>query len=434
MRTQFSSAQLAGPALAEVERNLRACMHCGICTATCPTYVLLGDERDGPRGRIVMMQKMLEEGGAPSPETVLHVDRCLSCLSCRTACPSGVDYARLVDTARIHIETHFDRPLGERVLRWFIAEVMSRPLAVRALLSLAHLFAPIARAMPGRLGAMARKGTRLSSPARSRLADPAASFDGETIVLTGCVQAAVAPAIDDAVIRLLGRRKQRAYGVAGCCGALALHLGRKDEAIALAKQRIEECERVSPDGPITISATGCAVHMKDYAHIFQDDPAWQARAAAFAGRVQDTSRLLGDVRAEAPLRLRVAFHSACSAQNGLKLKDQVEKTLKRVGFEVLAIPEAHLCCGSAGSYSLLQPGISEALRARKLDNIRSLTPDLIATGNIGCLVQLSGADAPPVVHYAELLDWAEGGPAPAILEETIVRRGRAALPKRMPAD
>src|SRR5215472_626086 len=215
MRTHFSASQLTDPHLAAVEENLRACVHCGICTATCPTYVLLGDERDGPRGRIVMMQKMLEEDGVPSPETVLHVDRCLSCLACRTACPSSVDYARLVDTARAHIETHYKRSLGDRLLRWFIAHAMTRPNHIRFGLALSRFFSPLARAMPGRLGAIARLGGALPRPERDRLATRPSRSSRRIALLPGCVQSAVAPAIDDALIRVLARRGIAAVPLAG---------------------------------------------------------------------------------------------------------------------------------------------------------------------------------------------------------------------------
>jgi glycolate oxidase iron-sulfur subunit len=431
MRTAFSAMQLSDPHLADAEANLRACMHCGICTATCPTYVLLGDERDGPRGRIVMMQAMLEQGGAPSAETVLHVDRCLSCLACTTACPSGVNYSRLVDLSRSHIETHFSRPLHERLLRWAIAGTMSRPARIRVGLALARLFAPIATRLPGRIGAMARKAENLQT--RSRPVVPPRVVRGAQSValLPGCVQAAVAPEIDQALSRVLARRgfAPTVLEGAGCCGALAHHLGRSAEAKVWAKRAIEAFERAArktDPAAVTISATGCAAHLADYAHLFQDDPGWKARAEAFAAKVVDPSRLVEPRKGWPPRRLRVAFHSACSAQNGLKLKGEAELLLREAGFEVLGVPEGHLCCGSAGSYSLLQPKIAGELRARKLANIESVAPDIVATGNIGCLVHLMGPDAPPAVHYAELLDWVEGGVKPqALLRREVDARAGA---------
>jgi len=425
MRTQFTAAQLDDPHVAVAEKNLRACMHCGICTATCPTYVLLGDERDGPRGRIVMMQKMLEEGGAPSPETVLHVDRCLSCLACRTACPSSVDYARLVDLSRAHIEENFRRPPRERLLRWAIAEIMSKPSRVRFALRLARWFAPVAALLPGRAGVMGRKGASLRSGVRENQRAFAATASRTMAVLEGCVQAAAAPEIDQALGRTMSRRGCRTVMVEGCCGSLAHHLGRTAKARRQAEQVIAAFERASRDSgvdTIVASATGCVAHLKDYPHLFQDDRDWRSRAERFAGRVRDISDLSWGAQRSGPRRLRVAFHSACSAQNGLHLAGQVEALLVGAGFDVMPVPEGHLCCGSAGSYSLLQPEISGALRARKLSNIRSTAPDVVATGNIGCLLHLSGPDAPPVVHYVELLDWAEGGDTPHALKRTVERR------------
>jgi glycolate oxidase iron-sulfur subunit len=415
MRTQFSPAQLAEPQIAEAEKSLRACMHCGICTATCPTYVLLGDERDGPRGRIVMMQDMLERDAVPSAETVLHIDRCLSCLACRTACPSSVDYATLVDLAREHIATHYKRPFGERLLRFFIAHVMPRPNHLRGTLALARWFAPLARLIPGRLGAMARTGANLPHMAPNGIKPKVADGARQIAVLPGCVQSAVAPQIDEALARVVARRGAEAVLLANnCCGALAFHLGRTKEARAQAKRVIASFEKSGAE-TVTISATGCGAHMKTYPDLFRGDAKWEARAKMFAAKFRDASETITPRESWPPRRLRVAYHSACSAENGLRLKGEPQELLRRAGFEVVAIPEGHLCCGSAGSYSLLQPEISAALRTRKLGNIAAVRPDVIATGNIGCLIQLTGPDTPPVVHYAELLDWVEGGAKPQAL-------------------
>jgi glycolate oxidase iron-sulfur subunit len=415
MRTHFSLQQLADPNIAEAERNLRACVHCGICTATCPTYVLLGDERDSPRGRIVMMQAMLEEGGPPSLETVRHIDRCLSCLGCSTACPSGVDYARLVDTARAHIQTHYRRPFGDWAMRWLIANVLTRPAPTRFGLGLARLFSPIARLLPGRLGVMARMGAAAEVRPETRTAIVLPSAARRIALMPGCVQAATAPQIDAAVTRVLARRGLAAVPLAGagCCGALVHHLGQSDAAKAWAKRAIEAFERAGGADAfdaILISATGCTSHLADYAHMFRDEPRWAKRAQVFAAKVKDFSMIVEPRPAKAPEQMRVAYHVACSLRHGLKLSGQGEALLAAAGYEVVPIPEGHLCCGAAGSYSILEPEISAALRKRKLANAKSTRPDVIASGNIGCLMQLSGADAPPAVHLAELIDWAEGGP------------------------
>jgi glycolate oxidase iron-sulfur subunit len=417
MRTAFRLEQLTDPSLAEAERTLRACVHCGICTASCPTYVLLGDERDSPRGRIVMMQQMLEEDAAPSPETVLHLDRCLSCLGCRTACPSGVDYARLIDLSRAHIETRYRRPLADRLMRWMVATVLPRPGLTKAALALARGFAPLSRLLPGRLQAMASAGSSIrTDDCRVQIVD--AGANARRIALPrGCVQRAIAPEIDEAAARVLARRGIALVPLesAGCCGALSHHLGREAEAKAWAKRAIEAFERAggSFDG-VLITATGCAAHIEDYPHLFLGDPQWQARARSFAAAVQTFSELAEPRAPESPRRLRVALHLPCSLQHGLRRPDGT-KLLAAAGYEVLAIPEGHLCCGSAGSYSLLQPEIAQALRARKLANIQTVGPDVVATSNIGCLQHLSSPDAPPIVHIAELIDWAEGGPQPRAL-------------------
>jgi len=416
MRTHFTQAQLCDPHLAQVEHNLRACVHCGICTATCPTYVLTGDERDGPRGRIVMMQAMLEQGGAPSPETVHHIDRCLSCLGCKTACPSSVDYARLVDTARAHIETHYRRPLGERMLRIFVAKVTTHPARLRAGLALARVFAPLARRMPGRLGHLARMGASVK-PSRTRSEVAPTDAAARVALMPGCAQAALAPQIDAAAARVLARRGIAAVALegAGCCGALDFHLGREKAAKAWAKRAIEAFERESAKQPfaaVLITATGCAAHLKDYANLFVDEPEWAARAARFAAKVRDFSEVAQPMAASPPRRLRVAYHAACSLQHGMKIAGTGEALIAAAGHDVLAVPEGHLCCGAAGSYAILQPTLSGQLRARKMSNIAGLAADAVAGGNIGCITHLSGPDSPPILHLAELLDWSEGGPKP----------------------
>ncbi|MEJ1969375.1 MAG: glycolate oxidase subunit GlcF [Rhizomicrobium sp.] len=422
MRTAFTPTQLTDPHLVDAEKNLRACVHCGICTATCPTYVLLGDERDGPRGRIVLMQNMLQKGGAPDAETVKHVDRCLSCLACRTACPSSVDYARLVDEARSHIQTHYRRPLGDKLLRWLLATVMPRPSLTRAGLFLARLAGPLTALLPGRLRVLAQMGAAMplhgpASPPRAILANAR-----RIALMPGCVQAAIAPDIDAAVARVLARRGIELVPLegAGCCGALLHHLGRSEDAKNWARRAIEAFEHAgSGVEGVLITATGCSSHLKDLSHLFLDDPNWLGRARAFAAASRDFLDLAAPGPALAPRHLRVAWHAACSLQNGLKLAGKAEALLDAAGFEVAGIPEGHLCCGSAGSYAILQPQIAGALRSRKLGNIAATEADIVATGNIGCLSHLSGADAPPVVHLAELIDWTEGGPVPVALAARV---------------
>jgi glycolate oxidase iron-sulfur subunit len=420
MRTNFTPTQLTNPHVVEAEKNLRVCVHCGICTATCPTYVLLGDERDGPRGRIVMIQNMLEAGIAPSAETVLHVDRCLSCLACRTACPSGVDYARLIDEARVHIQTTYRRPFGDKMLRWFIATLMTRPTLVRAGLFAARLAAPFAFLLPGRLALMTAMGAHAKLQPAAILQRSILPNAKRIALMPGCVQPALAPQIDQAAARCLARRGFELVPLegAGCCGSLVQHLGRSEDAKRWARRAIEAFEHAG--GPqafdgILITATGCSAHLKDLQNLFLDEPSWLPRARAFAQAARDFLDLASSSQGAAPRRLRVAWQAPCSLQNGLRLSANGEALLAAAGFDVQTIPEGHLCCGSAGSYSILQPEISGRLRARKLGNIATLHADVIATANIGCLNHLAGSDAPPVVHLAELLDWAEGGPEPLAL-------------------
>jgi glycolate oxidase iron-sulfur subunit len=434
MRTHFTPEQAADPQLGPAVGAVRACVHCGICTATCPTYVLLGDERDSPRGRIVLMKDMLEKGGAPSKEAVHHIDRCLSCLNCKTACPSGVDYRRLVDQARAHIEEHYHRPAGERLLRWSIAKVMTRPALVRLGLGLARITGPLAKLLPGRWGAMARMGAAAHPHGCVPHDFPVpASVTQRIAIMPGCVQAALAPQIDAAVGRVLARRGIQLVPLpgAGCCGALPHHMGREAEARAWAKRAIIAFEQGQFDG-VLITATGCSAQLKDYAHLFAGDAEWEHRAAKFAACARDFAELCTPLPARPPRDLRVAYHPACSLQNSLKLGGVGEELLAAAGFIVTPFLEPHICCGSAGTYSILQPELSGQLRARKLGNILAAAPDVIVSGNIGCLQHLAAGpetEGPgltqPILHLAELLDWAEGGPVPAGLGRLELPPGRS---------
>jgi len=415
MKYNFTPEQLADPQVGPAAAAVRSCVHCGICTATCPTYVVLGDERDSPRGRIVLMKDMLEKGGAPTAEQVYHIDRCLSCLNCKTACPSSVNYQRLVDEARAHIQNHYQRPLADRLLRWGLATVMTRPKLVRIGLLLARIGAPIARLLPGRLGAMAKIGlmARPQGPEPTHFPKPA-TVKQRIAIMPGCVQGALAPQIDAAVGRVLARRGIELVALegAGCCGSLPHHMGRDADARAWAKKAIAAFEHGQYDG-VLITATGCSAALKDYAHLFAGDPVWQPRAAKFAAAARDFAELCTPLEATPPRALRVAYHPACTLQNSLKLNGVGETLLAAAGFTVTPFLESHLCCGSAGTYSILQPDLSSQLRARKLGNIAAAEPDVLVSGNIGCLQHLAGGEGleQPILHIAELLDWAEGGGA-----------------------
>lgn len=432
MQTSFTLAQLADPGIAASNDILRKCVHCGFCTATCPTYVLLGDERDSPRGRIYLIKQMLEGGEAATEETVRHVDRCLSCLSCMTTCPSSVHYMHLVDHARAHIEATYRRPLAERLLRRLLARVLPDPKLFRLSLRLAQIGRPFRFLLPGRLkGMVAMAPKRLP---RASAADRPQVFRAEgerrmrVALLTGCAQKVLDPEINAATIRLLTRHGCEVVVAegSGCCGALTHHMGQEHDALAKAKANIAAWHREHENGgldAVVINASGCGTTVKDYGFMLRSEPLWAARAATIAGLAKDVTevmQVLGLKTSGAAPALTVAYHSACSLQHGQKITALPKQLLAQAGFTVKDVPEAHLCCGSAGTYNLLQPELATQLRDRKAGNIAATGADMVAAGNIGCLVQIAGGleaggKPIPVLHTVELLDWATGGPKPATL-------------------
>ncbi|MEY4982517.1 MAG: glycolate oxidase subunit GlcF [Pseudomonadota bacterium] len=426
MQTNFTEAQLAIPALKRSNEILRACVHCGFCTATCPTYQVLGDELDSPRGRIYLIKEMLESGRPADERTVKHIDRCLSCLACMTTCPSGVHYMHLVDHARAHIEATYKRPLTDRMLRWVLARILPYPMRFRVALLLAKVGRPFARLIPdARVQAMLDMVPARIPPV-SRNDDPqtfapAAPRKMRVALMTGCAQKALNTDINDATIRLLTRLGCEVVipqGM-GCCGALTHHMGREGESHAAAAANIRafmaEVRGVGLDA-IVINTSGCGTTVKDYGHMFRTD-SLAADAGTVAGLACDISELLARIGLPegAPKGLRVAYHAACSLQHGQQVKTAPKDLLKRAGFTVVEPADSHLCCGSAGTYNLLQPEISRELKARKVATLEAKAPDIIAAGNIGCMMQIGSGTAVPVVHTVELLDWATGGPKPAAL-------------------
>jgi glycolate oxidase iron-sulfur subunit len=427
MQTHFNADQLADPHIAGLEKILRSCVHCGFCTATCPTYVVGRDERDSPRGRIYLIKELLETGRAPTAHDVEPLDHCLSCLSCMTTCPSGVDYRRLIDHARVEVETRYARDPFDRLLRALLVRLLPYPGRFRLSIGLAWLgrpFLPILARLPvvgERLEAMLRLApARL--PARvatKREYKASATKRRRVALLTGCAQSVLAPDINAATIRVLNRT-----GVdvvlpkgEGCCGSLAHHMGYEDRALALARADIDAWMReIEGEGldAIVVTASGCGATIKDYGAMFVDDAAYAGKAARAATLAKDVSEYLLelDLAFPAPRSETVAYHPACSLQHGQKILEAPKTLLKRAGYEVRVPVESHLCCGSAGVYNLLQPRIASELRDRKARNIARLKADVIATGNIGCMTQIGAATATPVVHLVELLDWAQGGPAP----------------------
>jgi len=434
VQTDFTPEQLRDPDIAASEKILRACVHCGFCTATCPTYVLRGDELDSPRGRIYLIKHMLEQGGRVPRETVTHIDRCLSCLACMTTCPSGVNYMHLVDHGRRHIEEHYRRPLFERGLRRLLGTVLTQPARFRAALRLAWLGRPFAPLLPSRLRAMLTLAPRYL-PAASRGDRPQVfPARGErrlrVALLPGCAQQVLTPAINEATVRLLTRHGCEVVVAAGsgCCGSLVHHLGQEASALAFARANIDAWEReIAGDGldAIVSNASGCGTTLKDYGFMLRSDPPYAEKAARVSALARDVSEvvaLLGLAPGIDAVRgMRVAYHSACSLQHGQRLHREPKALLAAVGFETVDVPEAHLCCGSAGTYNLLQPDLAGALRERKLANIALTGAQIVAAGNVGCITQLAHGAPMPVLHPVELLDWATGGPSPAVLS-TSARR------------
>ena len=428
MQTTFTADQLSQPRIAVADTILRKCVHCGFCTATCPTYVLLGDELDSPRGRIYLIKNMLEEGAAATAETVKHLDRCLSCLSCMTTCPSGVHYMHLIDEARAHVEETYRRPLFERLLRGVLAYTMPRPTLFRLALIGARL------ALPLRPVAQSFGASRISAllslvpkrmPAPERFGQPGTypalgPKKGRVALLMGCVQSVLDPGINAATIRLLTRLGYEVVvsGEEACCGSLTHHMGLEHDALARARRSVDQWTKADVDA-VVITASGCGTTIKDYGHMLRLDPAYAGKAAAIAAKAKDVTEFLGGLDLPASdKKMRLAYHSACSMQHGQKIKTQPLQLLRRAGFEVMEVPEGHLCCGSAGTYNILQPEIATRLRDRKVANIESLKPQAIATGNIGCITQIGTGTAIPILHTIELLDWAYGGPEPRALGST----------------
>ncbi|HKX09441.1 MAG TPA: glycolate oxidase subunit GlcF [Stellaceae bacterium] len=422
MQTQFSLAQLADPDVKDADAILRACVHCGFCTATCPTYVLLGDELDGPRGRIYLIKEMLERGRPATSTVVKHIDRCLSCLACMTTCPSGVNYMHLVDHGRRHIARTYRRPWSDRWIRRALTTVLPRPNLFRWALVAARLAQSVEALLPARMRAMlklAPSAARRSAAIVPQVFPAAAPRRLRVALLAGCVQQVIDASINQATLRLLRRHGAEvvvAEGV-GCCGALGHHLGEDvlDRVRANVDAWTAELERGLD--AIVVNASGCGTMVKDYGFLLRGDPVYAAKAAHVSALAKDVSEVaeqlgLSGALADAP---RVAYHSACSLQHGQKIHGLPKQLLQKAGFDVVDVPEGHLCCGSAGTYNLLQPELAGALRERKLRNIASVKPAIVAAGNIGCITQLAAPGGLPVVHTVELLDWATGGPKPTAL-------------------
>lgn len=445
MQTSFTADQLARPEISEAAGILKDCVHYGFCTAVCPTYVLTRDEKEAPRGRIDLIREMLESDAPPDPQTVGHIDSCLSCNSCMTTCAARVDYLHLADIARAHIEARFRRPLADRLLRGMIARTLPDPGRFRRAARMARLAAPMRALMPGRLRVlvdMAREAPPAAEPPVEARTYPAEGVrQGRVALLAGCVQQAMAPRLTRTAIRLLTR-----HGVevvvparADCCGALTLHMGKMDAARASAGATLAALDReIAGDGldAVLVTASGCGTTVKEYGHLFQSDPDRRDAAARVTKIARDISEYAAGLElefGETAIPLRVAYHDACSLQHAQKVTEPPRQLLRDAGFVVHDVPERHFCCGSAGTYNLLQPDMAGQLGRRKAGHIESTGADAFAAGNLGCMVQIGRYTALPALHTIELVDWATGGPLPDALmgvklPEPVTRKVEAATP------
>ena len=427
MQTQFSLAALANPDMAQSEKILRSCVHCGFCLATCPTYLLTANELDSPRGRIYLIKDMLEKNASADTRVTYHIDRCLSCLSCMTTCPSGVDYMHLIDHAREFIEETASRSISQRFKRDLLCYVLPRPKIFRLVLRLARFIMPFHTYLPKNIRSFfAPLPKKMPEPS---LVDRPQTFPAQGLrrmrvaLLSGCVQTVLDPKINEATIRVLTRFGAEVVIVEGigCCGAVTHHLGKVDYSRQLAKNNIKAWIReidISGLDYIVVNASGCGTTIKDYKFLFRDDPEMREGAAEVSERAVDICEIINKLdyeKSQEVPKLRVAYHSACSSQHGQKITHEPYVLLQRAGFEVMAVPEGHICCGSAGTYNLLQPELSEQLLQRKLANINSLDPHIIAAGNFGCIMHIGNKSQVPIAHIIELLDWASGGPKPQSL-------------------
>jgi glycolate oxidase iron-sulfur subunit len=386
MQTNFTAAQLRDPRIAEANAILQTCVHYGFCTNTCPTYVLTRDENESPRGRIDLIRAMLEKGGSPEPDTVRHLDNCLSCLSCMMTCAVKVDYVHLIDRARAHIERNFRRPLAERMMRALLARVLPHPHVFSAAIALGRLARPLRPLLPRRCQTMLDMIPSRVAP--DVLASQVFRAEGEVrkrvALLAGCAQQVLSGDINAATIRLLQRHGCEVVIAAGsgCCGSLNLHMGREEEARAFARQNIRAWEKVRERGldALIINASGCGTTVNDYGHLFTREPSIARPAAEIAALARDVSEFLWAIGLCKPSTrvpaYRVAYHDPCSMQHVQKVIEQPRGLLRAVGFEIVDVPERYFCCGSAGTYNLLQPEMAKALGDRKAAHIRATDPDM----------------------------------------------------------
>jgi len=433
METHFSKQQLKDKDNRSSEKILRKCVHCGFCNTTCPTYDLLRDELDGPRGRIYLIKDMIENNKPANEKIVKHIDRCLSCYSCMTTCPSGVNYMHLIDHGRMHIEKTYKRPFSDRFFRNLLSKIVPYPLRFKVIGKLTLFIKPISFIFPKKLKEMI-KLMPLNFPKKTipkmkvYLTEKRKKPVARVALLTGCVQQVISPQINEATIRLLNRHNIEVVvpKSIGCCGSLDYHLGKYDLAKETFKKNIliwhDEYLKNGLDAIIS-NTSGCGTTLKDYGFIFRWDDELKKKAKKISELTKDISEYLDEnvklnfiKNKENSKGFKIAYHSACSMQHGQKIHDIPINLIKKTGNKVHDIPEGHFCCGSAGTYNLLQSDIAKSLLKNKINNINKINPEFITTGNIGCITQISNGTKIPILHTVELIDWYTGGPKPKILK------------------
>jgi len=430
MQSNFSKNQLSDADNVSSDKIFKKCVHCGMCNATCPTHQIFGDELDGPRGRIYLIKDMLENEKKPTSKVVKHIDRCLSCYSCMTTCPAGVNYMHIIDHGKKYIEKNYERPFFDRAIRKFLSVVLPNTKYFRLVSLLVKLSKPVRFLFPSKIKDMMSLMPP-SFPKKTIKQKEIYKVSGKKIVsrvalLTGCVQKEISPQINEATIRLLNR-----HGVEvvvpkkiRCCGSLNHHLGKEDDAHQDFRNNIniwyDEHLKGNLDA-ILSNTSGCGTTMKDYGFIFKDDKIMRKKAKIISQLTKDVTEYLNEnLKLNFKLKdkkYKIAYHSACSMQHGQKVHNQPIELLSKTRNEVMEIPEGHICCGSAGTYNILQSKIAKQLLRKKVKNIESLEPDFISTGNIGCITQIANGTKTPILHTIEILDWYTGGPKPKILQK-----------------
>ena len=430
MKTSYSKEQLNDPMIARSEAIIRKCVHCGLCTATCPSYIILGDERASPRGRITLINRMLEKDEKPSKSTVHFLDNCLTCLSCMTTCPSDIDFVHLIDMARARINKGAKRKLSHKITRRLLANLLPHPGRMKTAMTIGRLsrrFTPAFEklgltSLVGLFDALPQR--RVRSANYEKFTPAIGRSLKRVVMLPGCTSDLLRPSINEATVALLSRMGIEVVVPSGlgCCGAIEHQLGEQEKALRSARRNIDVLSKLHDKQPfdaILMTSSGCGTMVKDYAHLLRNEEGYARRAEDIAALTLDVTQVLDAISMKAPMQwsdIKVAYHAACSLEHGQKVTREPRSLLKKAGYTVLEVPEGYLCCGSAGTFSILQPLISKALLTRKLNNIDRIEPDIIAAGTIGCINHMSRKSNIPIVHTIELLNWAYGGDCPAELK------------------